>query len=78
MTKRDEAVFAKAFEAMEADGSLEKLRSKVKTAVRGKAKPNAKAVPIVSNAVKKQRQKPPASVSGHGSAKNVPLVASKK
>jgi hypothetical protein len=72
MTKRDEAVFARAFEAMEADGSLEKLRAKV----RAKTKPAA--TPIASNVGKKSRQKPIASVSGQNSVKSVPLAANKK
>jgi hypothetical protein len=71
MTKRDEAVFARAFEAMEADGSLEKLRAKVRVKIRPNAKP-------VSNVGKKSRQKPVASVSGQNSVKSLPLAASKK
>jgi len=77
MTKRDEAVFVKAFDEMEAKGYFTELRVKVKQKARHKAKSNAK--PTVLKAAKKQRQRVATdSVSSARSAVNVPLAANKR
>jgi hypothetical protein len=69
MTKRDEAVFDKAFEKMEAKGYFVGLRAK--------AKSNAK--PTALKTAKKPRQRTAAdSVSSAGAALKVPLAAQKR
>ena len=84
MTKRDEAVFAKAFEKMEAEGCFEELRAKAKHKPVTKAcyevkplqdKPIVLVKPAASRAGKKLPQKVTAS---HSIAKKAPLAASKK
>jgi len=73
MTKRDEAVFAKAFEKMKAKGYFDGLQAK------GKTKTNGKAMPVISNFGRKpHRQKISASVSSRNVANKTPPVASKK
>jgi len=72
MTKRDEAVFAKAFEKMEEKGYFTELRTKAKT------KPKAKSStrPTVLKVTKKPRQQAVAdSVSSTRPALKVPLAA---
>jgi len=74
MTKRDEAVFAKAFEKMEKKGYFTELRAKTK--VKPKAKSNAK--PTALKVTKKSRQRTVAdSVSSTRSTLKVPLVSHK-
>jgi len=76
MTKRDEAVFAKAFEKMDANGYFTELRTKTKT--KSKAKSNINAKPTVSRASKKMRQRTVAdSVSSTRPTVKVPLAAHK-
>jgi phage regulator Rha-like protein len=75
MTKRDEAVFDKAFKKMEAKGYFTELREKTK------AKPQAKSntKPMALKTAKKLRQRTAAdSVSSARSALNVPLAAQKR
>jgi len=72
MTKRDEAVFAKAFEKMEKKGYFTELRAKAK--YKPKAKSNAK--PMALRVAKKSRQRTVAdSVSSTRSAPKIPLAA---
>jgi len=71
MTKRDEAVFAKAFEKMEAKGYFTELRTKAN------AKPKAKSStkPTAIKVTKKPRQRTVAdSVSSTRSTLKVPLA----
>ena len=84
MTKRDEAVFAKAFEKMEAEGCFEELRARAKHKQAAKAcykiksmqdRPIALTKPATSRSGKKLPQKVSASQS---IAKKAPLAASKK
>ena len=75
MTKRDESVFAKAFENMEAEGCFEGLRAR--PGLNAQAKPAANARSVIK-AGKKPRQKAVASVSGGNAGKKVSLVASRK
>ena len=73
MTKRDEAVFAKAFEKMKAKGYFDGLQAK------GKTKANGKVTPAISKAGRKpHQQKVSASVSSRNVAHRTPLLASKK
>jgi hypothetical protein len=75
MTKRDEAIFAKAFEKMEAKGYFTEIQAKTK--VKPKAKSNAK--PKVLKTAKKLRQRTAAdSVSSARYAPKVPLSAQKR
>jgi hypothetical protein len=70
MTKRDEAIFAKAFEKMEAKGYFKELRTK--------AKPKSNTKPTALKVTKKTRQRTVAdSVSSTRSTLKVPLVAHK-
>ena len=76
MTKRDEAVFAKAFEKMEAKGYFTELRTKAKSKPQAKSKSNAKTT--VLKVTKKPRQRAVAdSVSSARPALKVPLAAHK-
>ncbi|MDR2952867.1 MAG: hypothetical protein LBU82_06470 [Treponema sp.] len=68
MTKRDKATFDKAFKAMEEDGSLDKLRAKLK----------AKSNPTAHNPGIKPRRNQEISASGRNSSGSIPLIASKK
>jgi len=69
MTKRDKAVFDKAFAKMEAKGCFSKLR--------GKGKLQAK--PTTLKTAKKPRRRVKAnSVSSAGTAVKTPLVANKR
>ncbi|MCL1955656.1 MAG: hypothetical protein FWF61_07015 [Brevinematales bacterium] len=73
MTKRDEAVFAKAFAKMEAKGCFTELRAKSKHQAKSKVKLTA------LKAAKKQRQQAAAdSVSAARSTLTVPLAANKR
>ena len=73
MTKRDEAVFAKAFEKMKAKGYFDEIQAKSKT------KSNGKAMPVISKSSRKShQQKVSASVSSRNAANKPPLAASKK
>jgi hypothetical protein len=77
MTKRDEAVFVKAFEEMEAEGCFNELRAKAKS--KSHIKPTAKAAPVISKIGRKpHQQKVSASVSSRNAAHRTPLAASKK
>jgi len=71
MTKRDEAVFAKAFEKMEAKGCFTELKVKTKHQVKSKTKPTT------LKAAKKQYRQAEA-VSAASSALSVPLSANKR
>jgi len=71
MTKRDEAVFDKAFEKMEAKGCFVKLQAKAK------AKTQAGSKPAAFKVAKKQGRRA-ASVSSTISGLKVPLAAQKK
>ena len=75
MTKRDESVFAKAFENMEAEGCFEELRAK--SGLNTQAKP-AVNVHSVIKAGKKLCRKAADSVSRGNAGKKVPLSASMK
>jgi len=68
MTKKDEVVFAKAFEKMEAKGYFVKLREKA--AVKRQAKPTA-----IKAAPKQRRQTAADSVSRMA---KIPLAAQKR
>jgi hypothetical protein len=73
MTKRDEAVFAKAFEKMKAKGYFDELQAKSKTNT------NGKTMPVISKIGRKSRQqKVTASISSRNVANKTPLAASKK
>jgi len=73
MTKRDEAVFVKAFEKMKAKGYFNGLQAKCKT------KPNGKATLVISKIGRKShQQKVSASVSSRNVTNKTPLAASKK
>jgi ABC-type uncharacterized transport system substrate-binding protein len=73
MTKRDEEVFAKAFEKMETKGYFTELRTKAKTKPKSNTKPKALKV------TKKSRQRTVAdSVSSARSTLKVSLVANKR
>lgn len=77
MTKRDNAVFAKAFEEMEAKGYFNEIQAKIKA--ERQAKSVAETIkPVVPKTGKKPRQKAPASVSSWNVADKAPLAASKK
>jgi len=76
MTKRDEAVFVKAFKEMEAEGCFNELRARAKC--KSHIKPAAKATPVVSKIGRNSRQKVSASVSRRNVANKPPLAASKK
>jgi hypothetical protein len=72
MTKRDETVFAKAFEKMEAKGYFVELRAK------NKAKTNAKVKPAALKTAQKTRRRAAAdSVSSRAASVKVPLAAHK-
>jgi len=66
MTKRDEAVFAKAFEKMKAKGYFDEIQAK------------GKVMPVISKINRKSHQKVSASVSSRNVANKTPLAASKK
>jgi ABC-type uncharacterized transport system substrate-binding protein len=75
MTKRDEEVFAKAFEKMETKGYFTELRAKAKT----KPKPKANTKPKALKVTKKTHQRTVAdSVSSARSTLKVSLVANKR
>ena len=75
MTKRDEEVFAKAFEKMETKGYFTELRKKAKT--KHKTKSNTKPTPLKET--KKTHQRTVAdSVSSARSTLKVSLGADKK
>jgi len=79
MTKRDEAVFAKAFEKMKAKGYFDELQAKGKAKSSGKTGPATRITPVISKIGKKPHQKAAASVfSSRNVADKIPLVASKK
>jgi hypothetical protein len=75
MTKRDEAVFVKAFEKMEAKGYFVELRA------RAKLKAEAKSEALKT--AKKPREQAvadsvPSSISNRGAMAKLPLAAHKK
>ena len=72
MTKRDEVVFAKAFEKMKAKGYFDELKAKSKTYS------NGKTIPVIPKIGKKSYKKLPASVSNRNITNKPPLAASKK
>jgi len=73
MTKKDEAVFAKAFKEMEAEGCFNELRTRSKSQI----KPAAKAASVIPKIGKKSNQQK-ASVSSRSYAHKASLAASKK
>jgi hypothetical protein len=75
MTKRDESVFAKAFENMEAEGCFKELRAKSKLNAQTKPAVNAHSV---IKAGKKPCRKAANSVSRGNTGKKVPLAAGMK
>ena len=75
MTKKDEAVFAKAFKEMEAEGCFNELRTRSKS--KSQIKPAAKAASVIPKIGKKSNQQK-ASVSSRSYAHKASLAASKK
>jgi len=84
MINKDEAIFAEAFEKMDAKGYFNEIRAKIKAERQAKssAKPAAKVVAKVKSEVskgsKKSHQKIPTSSSSRIAAKRTPIAASKK
>ena len=82
MTKRDEAVFAKAFEKMESEGCFEELRAKAKQKPAARAKVKSmqdKPITLAKPPETRTGKKLPQKASGSQSiAKKSPLAASKK